>query len=389
MMGDKLFLEKLYDYLRRNPDYHQFLDLRETYETKYVIDILKHIQNNPKHYDFNKAIKHYLYRDIESFDERFKYNNAVSKNSKLYNQYMSNEFLFKTDFDKEFNSLLKSNPIKLLKLWIMLILENTITYSKLEIKSLKDYLSFYRDESFGNRHNSNQTWYRGQSNFDWGLVPSMYRSITRDKVTYIDQNALSQKYNTSGLSDKYRKVFEKRMIDYEFLSYMQHAISYSPLLDFTSDFIIATSFALSNRQDIESFHNKDSAIFRFSYNGNSQKQFDVNDLNLAIAPSKIGDLTLIDWAELFRKNLISVSPVVTLIDGVSNDRMKYQKGKFILFDRFTLLSDRIPLMSSSSLSIQKIKISSKAKEDIYDYIREHFSYYSIRNLMNPYAYFSE
>ena len=84
----------------------------------------------------------------------------------------------------------------------------------------------------------------------------------------INMNFFNKKYLTLKLKDKYYEMFGKDKIDYLFLSFMQHACSYSPFIDFTKSNIIGLSFALSNPNFFNDFTNKNSSLFIVSIDSN-------------------------------------------------------------------------------------------------------------------------
>ena len=53
-------------------------------------------------------------------------------------------------------------------------------------------------------------------------------------------------YNKRNLIGRYNDVFGYSRVDYQFCSFMQHSVSYSPYLDFSEDVKIALSFACNN-----------------------------------------------------------------------------------------------------------------------------------------------
>ena len=103
----------------------------------------------------------------------------------------------------------------------------------------KDYtIDDYPVDLLNLEKNDGKHWYRGQSDYQWHLTPSMFRNLGNvfSKETAINKQTIEDIYAKNGMLDKWRKVFKTSKIDYKFLSYMQHSIAYSPLLDFTSDF---------------------------------------------------------------------------------------------------------------------------------------------------------
>ena len=115
-------------------------------------------------------------------------------------------------------------------------------------------------------------FFRGQEDFSWNITPSLIRNlkVAKGHGLYIDINSMYSLYSennySNSLKEKYNKTFEKRPviyardINYYFLSWMQHAVSYSPLVDFTSDYAVASSFAVrANNPNL--FLYNDSAIY--------------------------------------------------------------------------------------------------------------------------------
>ena len=102
-----------------------------------------------------------------------------------------------------------------------------------------------------------EKWYRGQSNFKWDLIPSFFRGINKKGVTQIDLNRIYDDYSDFGLIDKAAQTIGYSRIDYNFLSFMQHAVSFSPLIDFTSDPVVATVMGLS---DTDNFRERNCSL---------------------------------------------------------------------------------------------------------------------------------
>jgi hypothetical protein len=88
-----------------------------------------------------------------------------------------------------------------------------------------------------------------------------------------------------------------------------------------------------------------------------------------------------------------------LINIQTNDRMRYQKGKFIIFYVFLILGKNIFVGLNKDLSIvkHKIKIEDKRRADKTGKYKINFKYllhhsnpeYDIDNLMQPYKYLSD
>ena len=102
--------------------------------------------------------------------------------------------------------------------------------------------------------------YRGQSDYTWLLIPSMFRNL-RENVL-IDKRFMLIKYKNLHLSDKYKNILDNKYdINYDFLPFMHRSCAYIPFIDFTHFKIFGISFSLSNKNSFNDFHNKPSGLF--------------------------------------------------------------------------------------------------------------------------------
>lgn len=259
-------------------------------------------------------------------------------------------------------------------------------------------------------------WYRGQTDYSWELLPSFYREVStsRGQVKKITLQFLFDEYKELDILRKMNKILKPEVnhsddLNYEKLSYLQHAISYTPLLDFTEDKKVSLAFALSNIHNAYEYNNKDSAIFEIEDN-NYQK----NTLNTI---NEIDDFLKNEFYILIAKDYFIGSPVdekkISYIDDLievlvpkykliniqTNDRMRYQKGKFIIFYGCLMLGKNIFVGLNQDLSIvkYKIKIMDKKRVDKFGNYKNNFKdllhhsnpEYDIDNLMQPYKYLNE
>ncbi len=274
---------------------------------------------------------------------------------------------------------------------------------------------------------SEECWYRGQSDFSWSLIPSFFRGFAYTKKPIpetIDINKLIDDYSKKGLLEKYKKIFDKNQVDYHFLSFMQHATSYSPLIDFTNEIVIATSFALSNKNKFNDYFKKPSAVYKLyleepktyieyieHLNGKlfyKDKLFlekhvvktaaDANNLirnykvytcyKYAIG-SPIGGNPITTIDEIINY----LTPKFAFIDIPTNDRMKYQKGGFLLFYDCLIINEKLFLEIIPGMLLQKFKIdnASNNKDKIIDAIKYNkvFCMYMPDKLLDPYEFFNE
>ncbi|MBR6517431.1 MAG: FRG domain-containing protein [Bacilli bacterium] len=279
-----------------------------------------------------------------------------------------------------------------------------------DFQSIKNYFQ----RTFGLTTNF-KSFYRGQSHYSWGLVPSFFRNFnfkTEDDGEVVDIYKMYLNYEKSGLISKYNETIATKKIEnstdlnYDFISYMQHSVAYSPLIDITSKFEIGMQFALGNKADINSFYGYDSALFAFiNSNVDNTEYMSIdellqNDFRVTVLKGKIkpGTIMIVENSVGLPESLdcttidqiiVHLTPKYIIIDNVKNDRMKYQHGKFILFYDYVLVNQQIMFALNNDFKAIKFKITTTKKNTLYKNVNNKFPQYNMDYLMNPYDYFKK
>lgn len=289
--------------------------------------------------------------------------------------------------------------------YILLLSQCTLVRIIIEVNGM-DNLKYSLEDIYNNHliYDNNAYFFRGQTNYEWDLIPSMIRNLN-DNVK-INMNFFNKKYLTLKLKDKYYEMFGKDKIDYLFLSFMQHACSYSPFIDFTKSNIIGLSFALSNPNFFNDFTNKNSSLFIVSIDSNEilrseekineflQEEYQLIYLdrktlgfgeNVSFKENEEEILFLSDFKTII--NLLT--PKYKLIDLPTNDRMKYQKGVFLVFYGCICANDTIFYQLNNKFKLLKVKINKMNKRIYLEKIYKNYRFYDPEHLMKPYLYFNE
>lgn len=191
---------------------------------------------------------------------------------------------------------------------------------------------------------------------------------------------------------KYKLIFGDDNIDYEFCSFMQHAKSYSPLLDLTSNPCIALSFAVKSSNDLNNYMKIPSSLYEFSFS--KLENIDEEDPNLFwthmtyISNQKLRLCSKINDKLLCMCTYKDFETHIYILNKKSNDRMKYQKGAFLYINRVVIING-IMLMPINMGKITKYKISPNQKNKINETIKKHYPFYDSNHLMNPYLFFED
>lgn len=281
---------------------------------------------------------------------------------------------------------------------------------KFNVKLIKnDNINVFLDE----QEVDDEVYYRGQSNCQWGLIPSMFRnyrfkSNMKTDGYFVDINMLYENYSESDLIDKYNKtiaidkIVNASDISYDFIAYMQHSLAYSPLIDVTKKKEIGLQFALGNKYDINNFLGSNSTLFAFKIKNQSEKVRDLKNikLNVKILNKKIvpgrkmvvedvnGKHHNLDFTTA-KSTIKELRPEFVIINKVYNDRMRYQHGEFILFYDYTMLNDRILFNLNSDIDYTQYIILTISKKGLYELLNKKYPQYNMDYLMAPYDYFKK
>ena len=238
----------------------------------------------------------------------------------------------------------------------------------------------------------NGTYYRGQPDASFALIPSIYRGL-KEKECTLNQKSLEKLYKDARLAEKYEQISNRSLkggLDYQFLSYVQHACAYSPFLDFTSDEGVAEVFA-TYHTNINALRYNDAALFFFRPSeafGQKESDFLLSQYRVSYRQGKLHFGSLIFGTPIWLCRVSDFQPSFAFIDSETNDRMKYQRGSFLFVYQCVIANNRICFTYNSGRFL-KVVIPSALRKKLYDRVvssRPHLQY---RYLMDPYLYLSE
>lgn len=265
----------------------------------------------------------------------------------------------------------------------------------------------------------NQFYYfRGQTNESIHMLPTMLRSLGENVV--VNKAYIEKRINDSGLGKKFEKYMDnspyKALNIYDKLAFLQHATPYSPFIDITHNFQIATSFALSNATNVNEYQKINAGVFGFLITSDISDVLVTNSTEAERILSKVsfacaekgyftfgGKLQahLIDEKgqrrkkeylfDSFAKIIKHLQPRAYIFDCPTNDRMRYQQGAFLYFcgEDLVVFNNRIFYELSPDIRFTKWVIFGSDKNDIKTYIYKNYREYDINHLMDPYLLFKE
>lgn len=251
-----------------------------------------------------------------------------------------------------------------------------------------------------------QLWFRGQSNYQWKMTPSMIRDLPDNVV--LDSNYFKFIYENYKLHNKYNTLIGADTADsYQFLTFMQHACEFSPLIDVSSDAKIATIFALTNKNKFNAYSTIDSKLFVIAGDESPVMDFDEAVRNFksyvytrnrlpigrpisfaeydSFGKKRTTTITITKISDLINR----LTPRFVIVNTPTNDRMKYQKGGFIYFYDFLSINGRVFYDLNPYLQYRELLIKCANKDLIRDYILDNYPYYEYEHLMSPYKHFNE
>ncbi|MDD3382135.1 MAG: FRG domain-containing protein [Bacilli bacterium] len=368
-----------------------------------------HIENNPKE-EFNKIFVEIYENDISYksllndvlLNIKVLIENRLFRKDRVFEFYGDNySYKNKLKGVNELNEIAKAisqldtrivqNNTKFLLFYYYYILSLSLagSYPEIMIKSLDEYvgvLNHFKES------NGITNFFRGQANSNWNLIPSCLRNIDQTKTWVYTFEDLVDQYSSINAYDLYGKIIDSTKDEYQMVSFLQHAISFSPLIDFTLNFQVATYFALNNYIKINDFSNQDAAIFiiRDLKKTRELSSAELKDLKIGIYSN--GKKTYKDYKEIYDKmgRLFGNDAQFSFSSKVTNDRMRYQQGTFILFNNYIVDNINTSIIhAKNGLFLTKIVIDKKIKKDIWEYLNKHEPEYKIKYLLNPYLIFNE
>lgn len=184
---------------------------------------------------------------------------------------------------------------------------------------------------------------------------------------------------------------------------MQHEGNKSVLIDITEHPIIATSFALhehkkENEAKLYLIYLPDDTKIIFDDNQIDDK---LKEFNVYISPQKLSIGTNFEFIKDGKKQEIDLStfdkihkaikPDYIIIGKCTNERMEYQKGKFILFYKYLAINNRIYFEAIDNLNTSENRgasyleyiIRKEDEEEILSGIENEFSCFQYDELMKP------
>lgn len=187
--------------------------------------------------------------------------------------------------------------------------------------------------------------------------------------------------------------------EYYKYAFIQHTCSFSPMLDFTREERIAGTFALKKKENdskiyMLSFENDDLIVSDEKEAGrilcHDTEIYYVNSKKIRFGQTlffensgKTIELTKID-------SIIELlTPKPTIIHIPTNDRMRKQKGVFLLLRNCLALKGIIHFELCVDLVIREFIIPADKKDGIRKKLQQEYPQYSWESLMNPYLGFEK
>lgn len=269
---------------------------------------------------------------------------------------------------------------------IIHVVNNIIKFSKIEEKPFNEF----------NKNKINNSWYRGHSDKSWNLIPSFFRTLNDNRK--VNKNFLRRYYRAYDILDKVNELIPSKRLNYEQMSFLQHSMSITPLLDFSSDYKTSLSFAVNNLSTPVDLKTKDSSLFELKVKEEDIiKDIDtankiIGNLNVYYFNKKTYVSTIIKnelWLDLINGNKQSS---YHLIDIKTNDRMRIQRGTFVLFDNVLIFDSDLYFSTGTnddlSSLLTKYNIDAKKGEryNIYKEIVSGARRYHINYMLNPYEF---
>ncbi len=193
--------------------------------------------------------------------------------------------------------------------------------------------------------NPKEIWYRGHSNKDWTLIPSLMRETDWEK---------KEKELFFEFKMRASRLFERRTSDWEILFDMQHYWVPTRLLDWSSVLGVAIAFILNDDPDSSA----DSALFVLD-----PKRLNLlsgRDEIINVPEDKGYEYQTIYWDH----RPIRIEKPLAIRPGDISDRIRAQKGVFTVHG-----TPEIGFTGDVEACIRKVILPTGAKEEAKDFLK--------------------
>ncbi len=230
----------------------------------------------------------------------------------------------------------------------------------------------------------NDSLYRGEDDYGYSLVPSVFREIGRTGGSrVINYSDLFAFYHNRHLISKYSEYKSFTEVDYEFCALMQHAGCKSPFLDCSTDHRVGLAFAT------ESNDSKDGSLYVFNgVKDADSKTLKLRGMSVFITDRKLDLLTVVRRTPILLCDLSKFDVEICVLRAQTNDRMTFQKGAFLFMNKAIIVNGGL-LLPITNRRIKKYRIPASDKLAISRKIEQKHPRYLYKYLMDPYLYFSD
>lgn len=319
--------------------------------------------------------------------------NEVTKHLIIYNKIKGSELIYYSN-EKKYENI--GEEYRICISWMFCFLVKLYKLRKCETKMIVSYEDF---SNFVLQNKNHNMLYRGHVNSEYELIPSFYRNLRKNET--FDISKILEIYEKENLIEKYNNVLDKNVTSMlppneivDFFTYMQHSISYSPLLDLTDKIEIEAIFAnyFYANTNFNDYRNNDSCIicindnFDFDNINKAESSF-INDYCIQVIDKKLDYKSKIFDKYLWELSIEDLETKFLYLNRQTNDRMKYQHGYFIVMYHGVIINGKLLLENKNTNRITKYVINKSIKSKICEKIIKDNMKYDYNYLMNPYLFF--
>ncbi|MGL4571601.1 MAG: FRG domain-containing protein [Clostridium sp.] len=233
-----------------------------------------------------------------------------------------------------------------------------------EINSFEEYIEYVKNYI---EKNKVEIWYRGQSSNMWQLKPNLFRTMKRKREMLLNYEIIDFKNEFKKLKKEIleNNLFDiSKLNDFQIMFIAQHYGLLTPILDWSTDPLVALFFALDN-YTAEKNENPVIYIIKPSL---CNEYSNLKDCKEPLCIDELDNTTFEYWTDDLNRGPGMYIPIALFSDIDFSHRICRQSGKFTFHSAVGPRNRWDNVVVEGQRIVETININPKAVNEMKDYL---------------------